>query len=144
MKNQELYQVLVETYALYLKTQNYHWNIKGKQFHAIHVMLEEQYEELADAIDEIAERIVQTGDHVPATLYLFGSKTKMEQDTDELVDAEMINKLIEAQGIVKKAINVALKKAQKEEDEVTTDLLVQRLKVHDKANWMLSAMMERY
>lgn len=133
----ELQQVLVDTYALYLKTQNYHWNVKGPRFHSLHELFQEHYEELAEAIDEIAERIRQLDIYVPATLVLFGKMTTVTEEEKELGAAKMVELLVDAHEAVKKSVAEAMQKAEKENDEGTLDLLIQRLKAHDKALWML-------
>jgi starvation-inducible DNA-binding protein len=138
----ELQQVLIDTYAVYLKTQNYHWNVKGPWFHSLHEMFQEQYEELALAIDEIAERIRQMDIYVPATLTFFGKMANVDEKLEEEPSAEMVQSLIDANNTVKESISLAMQKAQQEHDEGTFDLLVQRLKAHDKAIWMMEMVLK--
>ncbi len=138
-----LQQVLIDTYALYLKTQNYHWNVRGPWFHSLHIMFQEHYEELAIAVDEIAERLRQLEVYVSATLVSFGNKTNVKEEDQDTSTSEKLASLIRSHEVVKSSISVAMEHAQEQQDEGTVDMLIQRLKAHDKALWMLRMVHER-
>ncbi|MEZ5690287.1 MAG: Dps family protein [Rickettsiales bacterium] len=136
---EELKILLADSYALYLKTQNYHWNVEGENFKALHLMFEEQYTDLAAAIDEIAERIRALGHKAPGSWKSYAEVSNIK-DGDEDKDAKsMVKELAEDQKIISSTLNQLIKTAQKAGDEVTIGLAVDRLTVHEKAGWMLSA-----
>lgn len=129
--------VLADTYALYLKTQSYHWHVTGSNFKSLHELFEEQYNDLADAIDEIAERIIILGSDVPATFKEYIELTNI-QDADNNLDSDrMVTDLTESQKVLAKSIKEALEQAQELGDEVSTDLMIGRLAVHEKNEWFL-------
>ncbi|MGE3319787.1 MAG: Dps family protein [Candidatus Berkiella sp.] len=131
--------VLANTYALYLKTQNYHWNVVGPHFATFHAFFEEQYKELAEAVDEIAERIRALGDNAPGTFTEFGELKTISEAKAKIDAFSMIKDLIESHEAMIKNLHLILKQAEDEEDDVTQDLVVQRLAAHEKALWMLRA-----
>ncbi|WP_454780724.1 Dps family protein [Legionella sp. WA2022007384] len=131
--------VLADTYALYLKTQNYHWHVKGAQFKSLHELFEMQYTALAEAIDEIAERILILGHKAPATFTAL-NQLKTIKDGDSNVDANhMVSELAQDNGSLVKDLNAAVKLAQEHDDEGTIALLSERIGAHEKARWMLNA-----
>ena len=131
--------VLADTYALYLKTQNYHWHVKGAQFKSLHELFEMQYKALAEAIDEIAERILILGHKAPATFTAL-NQLKTIKDGDSNVDANhMVSELAQDHGSLVKDLNAAVKLAQEHDDEGTIALLSERIGAHEKARWMLNA-----
>lgn len=131
--------VLADTYALYLKTQNYHWHVKGSQFKSLHELFELQYMELADAVDLIAERILIMGHRAPATFDAF-NRLKTIKDGDSSIEAnQMVIELAQDNSTLVKDLNRALKIAQSNEDEGTVNLLSDRIGAHEKAHWMLNA-----
>lgn len=138
----ELSKVLADSYILYLKTHNYHWNVTGKLFHSLHEQFEEQYTELADAIDEIAERIRSLGYRAPGTFKEFNELTSIEEDTEEPEALEMVRRLALGNEQVLRTARHALKPAHDAEDEATVDLLTQRLDIHSKTAWMLRSHLE--
>ncbi len=134
---QALETVLADTFAVYLKTLNYHWNVEGANFRALHLLFEEQYTELAAAVDEIAERIRTLDEKAPAGFAAYARLSSIE-DGDETADAEaMLKDLGAAQEAVIKSLNTALNAAQIADDEGTVALLDDRLRAHQKAAWML-------
>lgn len=135
----ELKHFLADTYALYLKTQNFHWNVKGPDFYSLHKMFEEQYQELAAAVDEIAERIRAIGSYAPASFSQFAQLTSIKEEKNELKAEEMINILLKDHEVMSQNATEMIPKAQKAQDEGTADLLIQRAKVHDKVAWMLKS-----
>jgi starvation-inducible DNA-binding protein len=138
----ELSKVLADSYMLYLKTHNYHWNVTGELFHSLHEQFEGQYIELADAIDEIAERIRALGYRAPGTFKEFNELTSIEEDTEEPEALEMVRRLALGNEQVLRTARQALKPANNGEDEATVDLITQRLDVHSKTAWMLRSHLE--
>lgn len=138
----ELSRVLADSYVLYLKTHNYHWNVTGKLFHSLHEQFEEQYSELAEAVDVIAERIRALGFRAPGTFKEYRELTSIEEDSDQPGAMEMVRRLALSNEQVLRTAREALKPAQKGEDEATIDLLTQRLNTHSKTAWMLRSHLE--
>ena len=131
--------VLADTYLLYLKTQNFHWNVEGLNFLTYHELFERQYKDLAEAADNIAERIRALGSKAPGSFAEF-SKLSHISEGDSSMDAKaMIKSLLEDQKKITKALKSALHQAQSEGDEPTADLMIQRLAIHEKNAWMLRA-----
>ncbi|MCC2666333.1 MAG: ferritin-like domain protein DpsA family [Gammaproteobacteria bacterium] len=133
----ELIHCLADTYLLYLKTQNFHWNVKGSQFYFLHKMFEEQYQALAIAVDDIAERIRALGCYTPASFSQFSNLSSLKEVTTELNAETMIEKLLQDHEIMIDHLTSIITKAQQAQDEGTADLLIQRLKEHEKTAWML-------
>jgi len=136
--------VLADTYMLYLKTHNYHWNVKGELFHSLHEQFEHQYTELGEAVDKIAERIRALGHRAPGSFREFSKLTDVEEDTDQPRAMEMVKRLAIANEKVIQACRDALKNCEGEDenDEASIDLLTQRLHVHSKTAWMLRSHLE--
>ncbi len=137
-----LKKVLADSYTLYLQTHNFHWNVVGKRFHDLHVMFEDEYKELAEAVDTIAERIRVLDESAPATYKAFSSLTEIKE-LDGVPDAEeMIRTLKVNNELVAESCRAALKAAQSGDDESTISLASDRMRVHEKTAWMLNAMMQ--
>ncbi|MBI2743438.1 MAG: DNA starvation/stationary phase protection protein [Chlamydiales bacterium] len=132
-----LSKLLAETYALYLKTQNFHWNVVGSDFFALHLLFEKQYEELSGAIDEIAERIRALGAHVDATFSGFKKLSSISEEGKLKSSNEMIKHLVKANECVICLARKLTEVAEKERDQATLDLLARRLGAHEKSAWML-------
>ncbi len=137
-----LSKVLADSYMLYLKTHNYHWNVTGELFHSLHEQFEEQYTELADAIDEIAERIRALGSRAPGTFKEFNELASIDEQQDEPDAMEMVRRLAVGNEQVLRTAREALEPANAAEDEATIDLLTERLHVHSKTAWMLRSHLE--
>jgi len=133
----ELAHFLADTYAVYLKTQNFHWNVKGPLFFSLHKMFEEQYQELAAAVDEIAERIRALDCVTPASFSQFSKLSSIKEENIQIKAEEMIQKLLADHETMAKQSAHLLEKAQKAQDEATADLMVQRMTAHEKTAWML-------
>ncbi len=134
-----LKQALADTYALYLKTQNYHWNITGPNFKPLHLMLEEHYTELALAVDTIAERIRALGDKAPASFSKYAAMTKIKEG-DENASAEvMLADLLESHEQVVKVLKQVDIAADKVVDMGTENIIDDRIEAHQKTMWMLRA-----
>lgn len=132
-----LTKVLADTYTLYLKTQNFHWNVKGPMFRSLHMLFEEQYTELARAIDEIAERIRSLGAYAPGSFRDYLELTSIEEATGELKAEVMLKALANDQAAIRETIGQTISIASELNDDVTTDLMVRRADVHEKSEWML-------
>ncbi len=134
--------LLADTYALYLKTQNYHWHVKGPQFKSLHELFELQYQELAEAVDAIAERLLIMGHSAPATFKDF-ERLKTITDGDSKSSAnKMLIELAKDNDTLVKDLNQSMALAQKMNDEGTVNLLANRISSHEKARWMLNASRE--
>jgi len=132
-----LYQVLANTYALYLKTQNFHWNVHGPEFYSLHILFEKQYEELAEAVDEIAERIRALGFYVDATFSAFKEVSQLKEEKKLLSAKEMLTRLVEGhETLIRHARKVA-EIGDKDGDFATVDMLGRRLGAHEKMAWFL-------
>lgn len=137
-----LSRLLADSYTLYLKTHNFHWNVTGPMFNTLHLMFEDQYTELATAVDEIAERIRALGRPAPGTYKAFAELTSVKE-ADGVPDAkEMIRQLVEGQETVARTAREVFPIAEKAGDEPTADLLTQRMQVHEKTAWMLRSLLE--
>lgn len=132
-----LTHLLADTYVLYVKTQNFHWNVTGPLFYSFHKMFEEQYSELAEATDTIAERIRALMAPTPASMGEFLKLTSLEEADSDLAPEEMIDELLNDHELMAKNITVLFGVAQDAGDEVTLDMLIQRKEEHDKIAWML-------
>ena len=137
-----LSRLLADTYILYLKTQNFHWNVKGPQFASLHLLFESQYQELALANDVIAESIRALGVRVAASFAEYSKITSIKENTEELNAKEMILQLIDGQQQVIHTARRAIEKSEATLDRVTTDLLIQCVRQHEKAAWMLRSLLE--
>ena len=136
-----LSRLLADSYTLYLKTHNYHWNVTGPQFNTLHRMFEEQYTELAAAVDEIAERIRALGVRAPGSYREYAALTRIEEGDGEESAEEMIRQLAVGQETVVRTAREAFPAADKANDEPTADLLTQRMQIHEKNAWMLRSML---
>ena len=132
-----LSKLLADNYALYLKTQNYHWNVTGPNFKPLHLLFEEQYNDLFVANDDIAERIRTLGQKVPATFSVFNSNSSIK-DGDEKSNAKsMVEELANDQAVIIDSLKEVFKAAQEIGDEVTIGFVTDRIGIHEKAAWML-------
>lgn len=139
---QGLSRLLADTYTLYLKTHNYHWNVTGPMFQTLHLMFETQYNELALAVDLVAERIRALGVYAPGTYAQYVQLSSIKEETTIPSAQEMIRNLVQGQEAVIRTARSLLPLADKASDESTADLLTQRLQVHEKTAWMLRSLIE--
>jgi starvation-inducible DNA-binding protein len=137
-----LSRLLADTYSLYLKTHNFHWNVTGPMFQTLHLMFETQYNELALAVDLIAERIRALGFPAPGTYSDFAKLSSIAETPGVPKAEEMIRLLVEGQESVARTARSIFPLAEKVNDEPTADLLTQRLQVHEKTAWMLRSLLE--
>ena len=137
---QGLSVLLADTYTLYLKTHNYHWNVTGPMFQTLHTLFETQYTELAVAVDDIAERIRALGEFAPGSYKEYAKLTSIKE-ADSIPSAEeMIKDLVKGQEAIAKTARSIVPTADEASDEVTLDLLTQRMTVHEKTAWMLRSL----
>jgi len=136
-----LSRLLADTYTLYLKTHNYHWNVTGPMFQTLHLMFETQYNELALAVDLIAERIRSLGAPAPASYRQFVALSSVLEDEDQPAAEEMIRRLVAGQETVARTARSVFPLVEEAHDEATADLLTQRLQVHEKTAWMLRSLL---
>ncbi len=134
--------IMADTYALYLKTQNYHWHVKGPHFKPLHELFETQYRELAEAVDAVAERMIMMGHKSPATFKAFEELKTIKDGNSDLSSNDMVSELAIDNSTLIKDLNKAMVLAQEANDEGTVNLLSERVAVHQKAHWMLSASRE--
>lgn len=136
-----LSRLLADTYTLYLKTHNFHWNVTGPMFNTLHLMFETQYNELALAVDQIAERIRSLGFPAPGTYKQFAALTSIEEETEVPKAEDMIAILVRDQETVVRTARSIMPVVDEANDEVSADLLTQRMEVHEKTAWMLRSML---
>jgi starvation-inducible DNA-binding protein len=133
--------LLADTYSLYLKTHNFHWNVTGPMFQTLHTMFETQYNELALAVDLIAERIRALGHLAPGSYTAYAKLTTIKDGTGQESAREMIAQLVEGQETVVRTARGLFAKVEKAVDEATADLLTQRIQLHEKTAWMLRSLL---
>ena len=137
-----LSKVLADSYTLYIKTHNYHWNVTGPMFQTLHVMFEEHYTELATAVDEIAERIRALGVFAPGTYREFNELSSIEEDKSVPDAQTMIRNLVTGHETVVRTAREVFPATEAANDEATADLLTQRIQLHEKTAWMLRSLLE--
>jgi starvation-inducible DNA-binding protein len=136
-----LSKLLADSYTLYLKTHNYHWNVTGPMFNTLHLMFEQQYTELSAAVDLIAERIRALGHPAPGSYKAYAKLTSIEEEEGVPDATEMIKQLVIGQEAVTRTARELFPTVEKASDEPTADLLTQRMQVHEKNAWMLRSML---
>ncbi|PKO89694.1 MAG: DNA starvation/stationary phase protection protein [Betaproteobacteria bacterium HGW-Betaproteobacteria-10] len=137
-----LSRLLADSYTLYLKTHNFHWNVKGPMFNTLHLMFMGQYTELWNALDLIAERIRALGFPAPGTYREFAALTVIKESEGVPDATEMIKQLLSGQEAVVKTARSIFPIINKAGDEPSADLLTQRMQIHEKNAWMLRSLLE--
>ena len=137
-----LSKVLADTYTLYLQTHNFHWNVTGPMFQTLHLMFETQYNELALAVDLIAERIRALGYRAPGTYEEFSKLSSIKEVGGVPKAEEMIRILVDGQEAVVRTARSVFPAVEDAHDEASADLLTQRMQVHEKTAWMLRSLLE--
>ena len=138
-----LITVLADTQVLLLKTQNYHWNVRGINFKSLHELFEEQYTELFAAVDIIAEVIGSLGKKTPGTWNEYSQITSLSEGNADFKSLDMIADLAKDQEIISDNIKHCLENAESIKDDVTVDIMTDRLAVHRKNHWVLTNLMEK-
>jgi starvation-inducible DNA-binding protein len=137
-----LARLLADTYSLYLKTHSFHWNVEGPMFNTLHLMFMEQYTELWNALDAIAERIRSLGYPAPGTGSEFARLTSIDETPGAPAALDMVRLLVSGHEAVARTARAVFPAADKAGDESTADLLTQRLQVHEKTAWMLRSLLK--
>ncbi len=137
-----LSHLLADSYTLYLKTHNFHWNVTGPMFNTLHLMFEAQYTELATAVDTIAERIRALGHPAPGSYKDFAKLSSIKEASGVPDAKTMIKQLVDGQEAVVRTARQVFPTAEKAGDEPTCDLLTQRMQTHEKTAWMLRSMLK--
>jgi starvation-inducible DNA-binding protein len=137
-----LARLLADSYTLYLKTHNFHWNVRGPMFTTLHTLFETEYTELAMAVDEIAERIRALGAVAPGSYREFGRLTAIKEAQGVPAAEDMVQELVHDQVLVSQAARAVIEAAQKASDEPSADLGIRRMQVHEKNAWMLRSHLE--
>ena len=136
-----LNSTLADTYTLYMKTHAYHWNVTGPQFHTLHVMFEEQYNEIWTALDEIAERVRALGVFAPTSGKQFAELSAIENaDASPPPATTMVETLLSDHETLIKRARDGLAIAEEAGDAASADLLTVRIQIHEKTAWMLRSM----
>lgn len=136
-----LSKLLADSYVLYLKTHNFHWNVEGPMFNTLHIMFMQQYTEMWNALDLIAERIRALGAYAPGSYKKFSQLSSIAEAEESLPAKEMITQLLQGHEAVAKTIRSVFPIAENGHDEASLDLLTQRLQVHEKTAWMLRSLL---
>jgi starvation-inducible DNA-binding protein len=137
-----LSHLVADSYTLYLKTHNFHWNVTGSMFQTLHLLFETQYNELALAVDEIAERIRALGFPAPGSYKQFAQLTCITEETGVPNALAMIKQLIEGQEAVVRTARQMFALVEQANDQPTADLLTRRMELHEKNAWMLRSLLE--
>jgi starvation-inducible DNA-binding protein len=138
-----LNKMLADSYTLYLKTHNYHWNVTGPMFTTLHTLFETQYNELALAVDEIAERIRALGSFAPGSYSDFAKLSSVKEAKGHPKAVQMIRDLVADQKKITAAAHAVIDAAEAAGDQASADLATRRLEVHEKNSWMLQSHLEK-
>lgn len=133
---QHLSKFLADSYMVYVKTHGYHWNVTGPRFYSLHALFEEQYTDLAAAVDELAERVRALGPYAPGSFAQFKELTQIKEATGVPTAEEMVRDLASDHEKLSNAARAILKEID-DSDDATADLVTARLQIHDKNAWML-------
>ncbi|NEO72408.1 Dps family protein [Moorena sp. SIO3H5] len=137
-----LSRLLADTYTLYLKTHAFHWNVTGPMFNSLHLMFEQQYNELALAVDAVAERIRTLGYPAPGSYSQYAQLSSIPETSDVPEAEEMVRLLVEGNEAVVRTARSVFPAAERANDESTADLLTQRMSIHEKTAWMLRSILK--
>jgi starvation-inducible DNA-binding protein len=137
---ERLAAVLADTYTLYLKTHGYHWNVTGTNFPSLHVMFEQQYMDLRDAADEIAERIRALGSFAPGSYAELARLSSIPDEEGVPTAEEMVRRLADGHQTLVRSARPLIAKADAVDDVATADLVTQRIQIHEKTAWMLRSL----
>lgn len=136
---EKLNTLLADSYLLYVKTQNFHWNVEGGRFYQLHAFFEEQYTALSKGIDEIAEQLRALGVRPLSSMRQFLKESQLVESEGRLSEEEMLQALVEDHEAIISSLSSAIEAAHKARDEATADLFIQRLREHQKFSWMLKS-----
>jgi len=136
---ESLKNALADSYVLYLKTQNYHWNVTGLNFNSLHTMFENQYNDLFTAVDLLAERIRALGEKAPGTFAYYSKITTITEGNENSSAQEMVKELAQDQQKIVNTLEKVLSESQKCKDDVTAGIITDRIEIHQKNAWMLNS-----
>ncbi len=136
-----LSKLLADSYTLYLKTHNFHWNVKGPMFQTLHILFEQQYTELATAVDTLAERIRALDFPAPGSYLQFSKLKTIKEETGVPTAEKMIKQLVADNETVVRAARALFPIADEAGDEATADILTERMEIHEKSAWMLRSLL---
>jgi starvation-inducible DNA-binding protein len=136
-----LKKVLADNYLLLLKTQNYHWNVKGAHFYSLHLLFQEQYTDLFNAVDEIAEYIRASGEIAPGTWKAYSAVSKITDGIETLSAMDMVADLAKSQTIIMESLQECIDSAEEVNDTVIADAMIARVAIHRKNKWKLDSLM---
>lgn len=137
-----LSRLLADSFVLYLKTHNFHWNVTGPQFRSLHLMFMEQYTEQWNALDVIAERIRSLGFPAPGSFTAYKKLASINEESGTPTADEMIRQLVAGQEAVARTARYAFRVADDADDQPSADLCTQRMEIHEKTAWMLRSLLE--
>lgn len=137
-----LSRVLADTYVLYLQTRNFHWNVTGPMFETLHVMFERQYNDLSEAVDQVAERIRALDCPAPGAYAEFSRLASIKEESGLPGAEDMIRGLLQGHEAVVRTARSAFPAAERAHDESTVDVLTERMRTHEKTAWMLRSMLQ--
>ena len=137
-----LTKVLADTYTIYLKTHNFHWNVTGPNFHSLHTMFEAQYTDMALAVDEIAERIRALGEYAPGSFREYAELSSIKDSEGRPSANEMVAALSADNDELVASMREGIQAAEETGDQPTADMLIARTQIHQKYIWMLRSMLE--
>ena len=136
---ENLKTLLADNYTLYLKTQNFHWNVTGQNFQSLHQLFMAQYTDLFNSNDLIAERIRALGSKAPGSFKEFQKLATIKEASGELTAKQMVEQLVKDQDAILKTLRKVADSADDADDEVTEGMVVARMEIHEKNRWMLQA-----
>lgn len=139
-----LKKYLADNYALLLKTQTFHWNVSGTRFYDLHLMFEDQYNDLFQAVDNIAERIRALGQYAPGGLITYADMTSIDDPQEDLEANDMIRSLIWDHSALRDDARINSKYALQNEDEATADIMITRIQKHEKYIWMMNSILDNH
>lgn len=137
-----LSRLLADSFVLYLKTHNFHWNVTGPQFRSLHLMFMEQYTEQWNALDAIAERIRSLGFPAPGSQKAYAALASIAEENGVPGADDMVAQLVAGQEAVARTARAAFRIANAADDQPSADLCTQRMEIHEKTAWMLRSLLE--
>lgn len=135
--SESLLDFLATTFSLYVKTQNFHYNVTGMEFYSLHLLFEKHYEELAEGVDELAERARSLGAYVDASLTGYAKRSSIPDARKASSSKNMLQELVKGHEILAKMGHPLITRSQELHDDITSDLIIKRVGFHEKAAWML-------
>lgn len=140
----ELMILQADTFLVYAKTQNFHWNVIDPRFFSLHKFFEEQYEELAEAIDIIAERIRALNEKALGSMQQYLEFTRLAESKNDLSAEEMLKALLHDNESIIQWLRMAVDETAKLGDQGSSDLCINRLRAHEKTAWMIRAHLKSF